>query len=98
MRQNNPKKNIYELKTTENGSYRNLHGHALIRQTTVTLLGIFSNTKESEKHIILFEEIELYLHPSNKCQFRETLYVLANKENLQVICVSHDPQLIDLRK
>ena len=89
-----------ELSMKENDSYRNfsLHGHALIRQAIVTLLGIFGNTKEGEKHIILFEEPELYLHPSNKRRFRETLYELANKENYQVICISHDPQLIDLSK
>ncbi|EOI3462793.1 ATP-dependent endonuclease [Cronobacter dublinensis] len=75
-----------------------LHGHALIRQALVTLLGIFKNTEKGKKHIILFEEPELYLHPSNKRKFREALYKLADGENYQVICVSHDPQLIDLSK
>lgn len=75
-----------------------LHGHALIRQAIVTILGLFGNTKEGEKHIILFEEPELYLHPSNKRRFRETLYKLSERDDYQIICISHDPQLIDLSK
>ena len=94
------KEQIAEIETRGNDGYRSfdLQGHALIRQALVTLLGLFKNTEDGKKHIILFEEPELYLHPSNKRKFRETLYKLANGDNYQVICVSHDPQLIDLSK
>lgn len=88
------------LESNKHDGYRtfDLHGHALIRQAIVTLLGLFKNTKDDKKHIILFEEPELYLHPSNKRRFRETLYKIAESNSYQVICVSHDPQLIDLSK
>jgi putative ATP-dependent endonuclease of the OLD family len=75
-----------------------LHGHGLIRQAIINILGIFRESKDNEKHIILFEEPELYLHPSNKRKFRDTLYDLAAQPNYQIICVSHDPQLIDLSR
>lgn len=57
---------------------------------------MFKDTKDGEKHIILFEEPELYLHPSNKRKFRNTLYQIAEQDDYQIICVSHDPQLIDM--
>ncbi|WP_260291431.1 ATP-dependent nuclease [Proteus vulgaris] len=94
-------KALEEIKEqVENTDFRrfDLHGHALVRQAIVTILGLFSNTKEGEKHIILFEEPELYLHPSNKRRFRETLYKLSERDDYQIICISHDPQLIDLSK
>lgn len=75
-----------------------LHGHGLIRQAIINILGLFKDSKENEKHIILFEEPELYLHPSNKRKFRDTLYKIAEQEEYQIICVSHDPQLIDLSR
>lgn len=89
-----------EVETEGYSGYRqfDLHGHALIRQAIVTILGIFKNTEDGKKHIILFEEPELYLHPSNKRKFRDTLYKIASHDDYQVICVSHDPQLIDLSK
>ncbi|HDQ4541670.1 TPA: AAA family ATPase [Pseudomonas aeruginosa] len=75
-----------------------LHGHGLIRQAIINILGIFKDSSDDQKHIILFEEPELYLHPSNKRKFRDTLYEIAEQENYQMICVSHDPQLIDLSR
>lgn len=75
-----------------------LHGHGLIRQAIINILALFKDTKDGEKHIILFEEPELYLHPSNKRKFRNTLYDIAEQEDYQIICVSHDPQLIDLNR
>lgn len=94
------KDSITEIEQDGREGYRqfDLHGHALIRQAIVTILGIFKNTEGGKKHIILFEEPELYLHPNNKRKFRETLYKIASQSNYQVICVSHDPQLIDLSK
>ena len=75
-----------------------LHGHGLIRQAIINILALFKDSKDGEKHIILFEEPELYLHPSNKRKFRNTLYQIAEQEDYQIICVSHDPQLIDLSR
>ena len=76
----------------------NLHGHGLIRQAIINILSLFKDTRDGEKHIILFEEPELYLHPSNKRKFRDTLYQIAEQDDYQVICVSHDPQLIDMSR
>lgn len=76
----------------------NLHGHGLIRQAIINILGIFKDSKDQQKHIILFEEPELYLHPSNIRKFRDTLYDIAEQENYQIICVLHNPQLIDLSR
>lgn len=75
-----------------------LHGHGLIRQAIINILSLFKDAKSGEKHIILFEEPEIYLHPSNKRKFRNTLYQIAEQKEYQIICVSHDPQLIDLSK
>lgn len=75
-----------------------LHGHGLIMQAIINILSLFKDTKDGEKHIILFEEPELYLHPSNKRKFRNTLYKIAEQDDYQIICVSHDPQLIDMSR
>jgi putative ATP-dependent endonuclease of OLD family len=75
-----------------------LHGHGLIRQAIINILALFKDSKDGEKHIILFEEPELYLHPSNKRKFRNTLYQIAEQVDYQIICVSHDPQLIDMSR
>ncbi|CAD2223501.1 conserved hypothetical protein [Pseudoalteromonas sp. 3J6] len=75
-----------------------LHGHGLIRQAIINILSLFKDTQDGEKHIILFEEPELYLHPSNKRKFRNTLYQIAEQDDYQIICVSHDPQLIDMSR
>ncbi|QVW33676.1 AAA family ATPase [Geobacter sulfurreducens] len=80
------------------GRQFDLHGHGLIRQAIINVLNIFKDSKENEKHIILFEEPELYLHPSNKRKFRNTLYEIAEQDNYQIMCVSHDPHLIDLSR
>ncbi|UPK84381.1 AAA family ATPase [Pseudomonas sp. A2] len=80
------------------GRQFDLHGHGLIRQAIINILGIFKESQADKKHIILFEEPELYLHPSNKRRFRDTLYDLASQDAYQIICVSHDPQLIDLNR
>lgn len=75
-----------------------LHGHGLIRQAIINILALFKDTKDNGRHIILFEEPELYLHPSNKRKFRNTLYQIAEQDDYQIICVSHDPQLIDMSR
>ena len=86
------------LEKLNDGQTFDLHGHGLIRQAIINILGFFKDSTENEKHIILFEEPELYLHPANKRKFRNTLYKIAEQDNYQVLCVSHDPQLIDLSR
>lgn len=86
------------LEKLNDGQTFDLHGHGLIRQAIINILGFFKDSTENEKHIILFEEPELYLHPVNKRKFRNTLYKIAEQDNYQILCVSHDPQLIDLSR
>lgn len=95
--ESNPEKSV-EINETPSGRTFDLHGHGLIRQAIINILGLFRDSKSDQKQIILFEEPELYLHPSNKRKFRETLYNISEQENYQIICVSHDPQLIDLSR
>jgi len=87
-----------EIDTASSERKFDLHGHGLIRQAIINILALFKDTKDGEKHIILFEEPELYLHPSNKRKFRDTLYQIAEQDDYQIICVSHDPQLIDMSR
>lgn len=93
-----PEGSPVEPPTPKHDRQFDLHGHGLIRQAIINILGMFKESKDNQKHIILFEEPELYLHPSNKRKFRDTLYDIASQENYQIICVSHDPQLIDLSR
>lgn len=84
----------------------NSHGHGVIRQAMFNFLGLSKNDYEpgDEEHpvkkefIILFEEPELYLHPKRIRLLRETLYSLCNSSKFQILCASHNPQLIDLSK
>jgi putative ATP-dependent endonuclease of OLD family len=50
-----------------------------------------------KQFIICIEEPELYLHPYMIRKFRDLLYKLT-ESGFQVICTSHNPQLVDLNK
>jgi predicted ATP-dependent endonuclease of OLD family len=50
-----------------------------------------------KQFIICIEEPELYLHPHMIRKFRDLLYKLTDS-GFQVICTSHNPQLVDLNK
>ena len=89
---------VQELEEASFDRSFDLHGHGLIRQAIINILSLFKGSKDGEKHVILFEEPEIYLHPSNKRKFRNTLYQIAEQDDYQIICVSHDPQLIDLSR
>lgn len=54
-------------------------------------------TKKS--HLVLFEEPELFLHPSLTKKLRKLVYeVSAQDMPFQVLCASHSPQMIDITK
>ncbi len=93
-------------KGQENKSDFNSHGHGVIRQAMFNFLGLSKNNyepKEKEEFvkkefIILFEEPELYLHPKRIRLLKDTLYSLCHASKFQILCASHNPQLIDLSK
>lgn len=90
----------------ENKIEFNSHGHGVIRQAMFNFLGLSKNNYDHVKEdqvakkefIILFEEPELYLHPKRIQMLKETLYGLCNNSKFQILCASHNPQLIDLSK
>lgn len=90
----------------DNKSEFNSHGHGVIRQAMFNFLGLSKNNYEpvlaehpiKKEFIILFEEPELYLHPKRIQLLKDTLYSLCNASKFQVLCASHNPQLIDLSK
>ncbi|BCS96220.1 hypothetical protein DSLASN_18520 [Desulfoluna limicola] len=94
-----------EESSENNKSSFNSHGHGVIRQAMFNFLGLsennISNTADenvSKEYIILFEEPELYLHPKRIRLLKDTLYQLCTNSKFQMLCVSHNPQLIDLSK
>lgn len=80
------------------------HGHGAIRQAMFNILCLVTGYQSiggngtKKEYIILFEEPEVYLHPKSIRLLRETLYELCSNSPFQIICVSHNPQLIDLSK
>jgi predicted ATP-dependent endonuclease of OLD family len=81
------------------------HGHGVIRQAMFNFLGISKSSNECSSEgvckkdfILLFEEPELYLHPHKIRMLRESLYSLCSDSRYQILCVSHNPQLIDISK
>ncbi|WP_249027417.1 AAA family ATPase [Vibrio rotiferianus] len=91
---------------TDGKSEFNSHGHGVIRQAMFNFLGLSKNNYDPEdggevvkkEFIILFEEPELYLHPKRIRLLKDTLYSLCHKSKFQILCASHNPQLIDLSK
>lgn len=85
----------------------NSHGHGVIRQAMFNFLGLSKNDYVQAENnvegmkkefIILFEEPELYLHPKRISLLKDTLYSLCRNSKFQILCASHNPQLIDLSK
>ncbi|MGR3064591.1 AAA family ATPase [Vibrio vulnificus] len=82
------------------------HGHGVIRQAMFNFLGLSKNNYNPDEDgavvkkefIILFEEPELYLHPKRIRLLKDTLYSLCHMSKFQILCASHNPQLIDLSK
>ncbi len=83
-----------------------LHGHGVIRQAmfhgvamTRAHLGSQQGTETTGKDfMLLVEEPELYLHPGATQRFREALYKLCDSSPFQMLCATHNPQLIDVSK
>jgi putative ATP-dependent endonuclease of the OLD family len=85
------------------------HSDGVIRQAMFNILGVVgsknpANEKsgdliEEKSMVILFEEPEIYLHPSAARAVRDALYDLSKPESsFQVICATHDPLMIDLTR
>ncbi|MDM8566335.1 AAA family ATPase [Candidatus Halobeggiatoa sp. HSG11] len=77
------------------------HGHGIVRQALFNFLTFMKNeVQETNKkeYLLLFEEPELYLHPTTIKLLREELYRLAENSPFQILCCTHNPQLIDISK
>jgi len=77
------------------------HGHGVIRQAFFNFLTFMKNTVErtnKKEYLLLFEEPELYLHPISIKLLKEELYNLAENSPFQIMCCTHNPQLIDISK
>lgn len=82
-------------------------GDGVVRQAIFNFIGIvknreliegFANAGDRKGFLILFEEPEVYLHPSKMRLMREKLYSIVTNSPFQLLCASHSPQLIDLSK
>ncbi len=74
------------------------HGHGIIRQVLFNFLRHHGSQNPNSSYILLFEEPEIFLHPKAAKKLRSCLYELAEKENIQVMCASHSPIMIDISK
>lgn len=77
-------------------------GTGMIRASVFALLKfreewMKKREQKSNTLIIGFEEPEIYLHPNAATQMRDTIYELADS-NIQIICTTHSPHMIDLSK
>jgi predicted ATP-dependent endonuclease of OLD family len=78
-------------------------GTGVIRQAMFNFLGLISQDEVDEgevrkKFLVLYEEPEVFLHPSKIRLLRKALYELSESSPFQILCASHNPQLIDLTK
>jgi putative ATP-dependent endonuclease of the OLD family len=104
--------NINFHKLTDNGdldssipsSYDKV-GHGAIRTAIFTLLLMRDIAEEFERqanrkdYLVLFEEPELFLHPSLMKELRTLIYKVTEDDlPYQILCASHSPQMIDISK
>lgn len=80
-------------------------GHGAIRSAIFSLLLMRDIAEElvrvgqRKEYLILFEEPELFLYPRLLKILRELIYnVSENNYPYQILCASHSPQMIDLKK
>lgn len=86
-------------------SQRGNVGHGAIRTAIFTLLLMrdiaeeFVRRKNRKDYIVLFEEPELFLHPSLMKELRTLIYKVTEDDlPYQVLCASHSPQMVDISK
>lgn len=78
-------------------------GHGAVRMAIFLLMlmrdKLRGQTVIPKSFIVLFEEPELFLHPSLTKKLRALTYeVSADNMPFQVLCASHSPQMIDITK
>lgn len=81
-----------------------LHGicHELARSDALTAAAArktdFNEDPPKLEKVILFEEPELFLHPSAIRDVQSLLYEIAESDGFQIIAATHSPIMIDLEK
>ncbi len=94
-----------DFKHTENDqatTYERM-GHGAVRMAIFLLMLMRDKLQGQEattkSYLVLFEEPELFLHPSLTKKLRSLVYdVSARDMPFQVLCASHSPQMIDMTK
>ncbi|WP_417730457.1 ATP-dependent nuclease [Rosistilla oblonga] len=82
------------------------YGHGVIRQAIFNFLGLIDQDaakglgekSDTKEFLLLFEEPEIYLHPTSIFRTRKMLYELCEGTPFQILCASHSPSLIDLSR
>lgn len=78
-------------------------GHGAVRMAIFLLMLMRDELRDKglsrKSHLVLFEEPELFLHPSLTKKLRKLVYEVSAKDMpFQVLCASHSPQMIDMTK
>ncbi len=78
-------------------------GHGAVRMAIFLLMLLRDELRghgiTQKSHIVLFEEPELFLHPTLTKKLRDLVYEVSAKDMpFQVLCASHSPQMIDITK
>lgn len=96
----NSAENIVSDYNDENFHSLDKNGHGIMRQAFFSFLSTYGAEikKEEKEYLILFEEPELYLHPSAIFSLRDQLYELAENSPYQIMCATHSPLMIDTSK
>jgi len=76
------------------------HGHGVIRQALFNFLAFLQSQSDTNRkeYLLLFEEPELFLHPKSTYLLREEIYHLSDNSPFQILCATHNPQMIDISK
>lgn len=92
----------YEIKVFSNIKTEAMRqGTGLVRTCIFAMLRHHAHMKiekalQTRPLIVAFEEPELYLHPSAANMLRDTIYELAESD--QIVCSTHSPWMIDLAR
>ena len=91
---------IVERKETERKETFLQNGHGVIRQALFNFLAFIQKDEKAKRkqYLILFEEPEVFLHPTIAFKLRESLYDLAENSPYQILCATHSPLMIDISK